>query len=252
MTDRGVSEVLGFVLVFAIITATIGIVYASGFGGLVTAQQAEQLSNMERAFDVLDDNMADLHRRGAPSRATEVKLAGGTISLADRTTVSVTVTNDSDANHNDTFTIHPRPIVYHGAGDQSVVYVLGSTFRAGDDGAAMLSSPDFVVDSDRAVLPMTATYAGTSTTSTGGQGTVLIVAHVQSRSVPVDFTTAQGHTATLNVTITSPRADAWRRYFESNGYTVTHHVPGETVSANRTVSGHVQIASHSVTVEFDA
>lgn len=249
MTDRGVSEVIGFVLIFSLVTATIGMVYATGFSGLDDARNDEQVENMARAFDVLDDNVDDLSRQGAPSRATEIKLAGGSIRMADRINASVTVTNNSEPNDNASFELHPNPLVYDTRDGQTVEYVLGSTFRSNGAGTAMATKPDFEVDSRRAIFPMIGTYRSGST-NIAGHSTVHIVASVNSRRIPISFSTGAGHDATLNVTIDSSSADAWQRYFEANGYNTTT-ISGTTVSANRTVSDDVYVSFTSVTVEFD-
>ena len=68
---RGVSEVISFVLVFSLIAATVALVYVSGIGGLESTRSSQRVTNAERAFDVLHDNIANIHRRCTPSRATE-------------------------------------------------------------------------------------------------------------------------------------------------------------------------------------
>lgn len=77
MDNRAVSEVVGFVLTFSLVTMAIAIVFTAGFGGLQDTQQAEQVNNVERAFDVLDTNVQEVQRQEAPSRATEMRLSGG-------------------------------------------------------------------------------------------------------------------------------------------------------------------------------
>lgn len=74
MNDRGVSDTLGFVFVFAIILSTVAVVTTIGMAGLQDTRDVERVNNAERAFDILGDNMEDIADRGAPSRATEVKV----------------------------------------------------------------------------------------------------------------------------------------------------------------------------------
>jgi hypothetical protein len=93
MDDRGVSEVIGFVLVFSLITMTIAIVSVTGIGGLQDAQQAEQVNNVERAFDVLDDNFDEIQRQQAPNRTTELKLVDGSIGLGEEIEITVRIDN---------------------------------------------------------------------------------------------------------------------------------------------------------------
>jgi hypothetical protein len=83
---RAVSETLGFVFAFALIVTTTGIVFTVGQGGLQNAQDQERLNNAERAMDVLAQNMNDLNRRSAPSRATEIRLSEASIAYGDPVT----------------------------------------------------------------------------------------------------------------------------------------------------------------------
>ena len=92
---RGVSETIGFVLVFSLIVLTVGVVLTVGYGGLQDARDAERVNNAERAFDVLADNVEDITHRGAPSRGTEVRLAEASLGAGSPTYLNVTGVNDS-------------------------------------------------------------------------------------------------------------------------------------------------------------
>jgi hypothetical protein len=89
MTDRAVSDVIGYVLVFSLIIATVGIVTAVGFSTIEDRQRDERINNVERAFDVFAANVEDVYRGGAPSRATEIRLSGGTLQYGEPVTITV-------------------------------------------------------------------------------------------------------------------------------------------------------------------
>ena len=57
--DRAVSDVLGYVLIFSLITSSVGVVYVAGYGSLDSLRNAERFNNAERAFDVLDSNLEE-------------------------------------------------------------------------------------------------------------------------------------------------------------------------------------------------
>ncbi|TKX76356.1 hypothetical protein EXE53_32325, partial [Halorubrum sp. SD626R] len=84
--DRGVSNVVGYVLVFSLVTVTIGTVFTVGLAGVEDRQEAARLANVERAFEVLDDNVRDIQRYDDPSRSTEIRMNGGRLAVADPTT----------------------------------------------------------------------------------------------------------------------------------------------------------------------
>ena len=216
MNDRGVSEALGFVLVFALITGTVGIVYATGISGLQDAQEAEKLNNVGRAFDVLADNVEDLYSTGAPSRATEVKLAGGSIGTAEPMTVEIRAENSSDPLHNETYIVVAEPIIYRDGSGTSILYVQGAVLRSEAGGAAMLSEPDWIAGRKRAALPLITTYGDGG--EIAGSGTALVVTEGRTHSLDPPFSVNGSSTAVVNVTVTSPRVDAWKQYFIDRGY----------------------------------
>ncbi|NHN58347.1 MULTISPECIES: hypothetical protein [Halorussus] len=176
MTERGVSDVVGFVLVFALITSTAAIVYTVGFSGLQDVRAEERLSNAERAFDILADNVADLHHRGAPSRATEIKLSDATLGYGDETTLTVEVAGAGSPTPSYSTTL--EPIAYAPADSPArLVYENGAVFRErpGVGGVVRHESGAMFRDgaTRTAVIPLVQTRR-TGTASVGGSSTVRI------------------------------------------------------------------------------
>lgn len=222
MTDRAVSEVLGFVFAFALVVATVGAVYTFGIDGLQDAQEDEQINNAERAFDVLADNLADIHRHGAPSRATEISLAGATLSVGEPITVTVTAVNSSDPDDNTSVSMHPRPLVYSGIQNTRIIYVGGAVIRADGDANIMRIEPGWIVTGRNAVIPFVHTYRTGETKKLSGEKTVLVVARRQGSSLERQLLTDTGPGdpyLRVNITVDSPQTSAWKRYFESEGFT---------------------------------
>ena len=216
MSDRGVSEALGFVLVFALVTATIGIVYATGISSLHAAQQAEKVNNVERAFDVFADNVEDLHRSGTPSRATEVKLAGGALGTGEPVVIQVAAVQVGSPSRNATYSVSYEPVVYEAESGTKLSYTGGAVVRSNSRGAVMLSEPGWIVGPNRSVIPLISTHGGDG--GVAGEGAVLIVAQRRSRSLQGPFEAGTGSTVRVNVTVTSPRVAVWKQYMEDQGY----------------------------------
>lgn len=251
MTDRGVSEVLGFVLVFAIVTATIGVVFASGFTGLADVQHAEQLENMGRAFDVLDDNLADLHRRSAPSRATELKLAGGSVGTGDAVDLTVHVVNTSNTSKNETFLMSANPVIYDDGEGTEIVYSMGAVFRTDDGNTVMLSQPGWLNDSTRAVIPFIVTFPQDTSEQLGGHTKLLLVARRDSTSLKGPFTASGGADVRVNVTVDSPRAEAWKRYFEDRGFTALDADASDDVVKYQFLTDAVYVPKTSIELDIE-
>ncbi|MDZ5813061.1 hypothetical protein U4E84_17130, partial [Halorubrum sp. AD140] len=179
---------------------TIAVTFTVGLGGLEDAQLAERDTNVERAFDVLHDNFNDLSRDGVPSRATELRLGGGTLTTDANSRLAINgsagggLANDSTA------------VVYRGAGDTEIRYEYGAVIRTDGGGSVMIREPDLLVG-DRTVFGFVDLRPRGDTT-VGGERTVLVRATLaDDRSVP-----EAGESVTLS--FEGPTVDAWERYFE--------------------------------------
>ncbi|MEZ3164071.1 hypothetical protein ABNG03_07985 [Halorubrum sp. RMP-47] len=199
--DRGVSETVGFVLVFALITSTIAVTFTVGLGGLEDAQLAERDNNVERAFDVLHDNLNDISRNGVPSRATEIRLGGGRLAFATDSNIQI---YDQTNGPNESLAVSSTAIVYHGTGDTEIRYEHGAVIRSDGGGSVMLREPD-IMFGETALIGLVAIGQG-ATESVGGDRTVLV------------RTDRGGRTATevnenVTIQVRGSTADAWERYF---------------------------------------
>lgn len=204
MTDRAVSDVLGYVLVFSLIVSTIGMVYTTGVGGLNDVREAEKLSNGERAFDVLDSNLADLVSGTANVRATEVKLEDATLGFSDPVTVTVSVENGSS------YEAELRPVYFSGTNRETrIVAANGAVFRQQGSEAVLRNEPDLVVGSSKAVVPLLLTR--TRASDRAGSGHVLVRTKVADRAV----VRLDAPDQEVTITVESPRAGAWADYLEA-------------------------------------
>lgn len=250
MTDRRAqSEVLGFILVFAVIVASTGIVYTVGFSSLEDARTAEQLNNMERAYDILDDNVRDISRRGAPSRATEIDLGGGGFRFGEEVNITVTATNTTNASDNRSISATTRPLVYTLDG-RSVVYTSGATIRENRDGSVMTSSPEWVFGGQRVLLGVLTAQADDDREAVGGQTSVLVRTRTRNRGAET-LTTGSSSKANVTVEVESPRAAAWAQYFEQQGLTAVGDGPadGDVSYKFETETAYLQFTT--TTVEFE-
>lgn len=210
--ERGISEVIGFVIVFSLILATIAIVYAGGFAGLTDARDVEQANNAERALDVFASSMEKMARGQAPNRAIEIKLSDSQLTLGELHGASVN--NSSDVlvaempQH--------RPIIYQMNRDSKIVYEHGAVIRVDDGAASMQREPDFLFDEKRTVIRHIETAnLPQGSLHVAGDTTVLIRSTVIASDLQYSGDESGSITFALNTS--STRAVAWERYLESEG-----------------------------------
>jgi hypothetical protein len=204
--NRGASEILGYVIIFALIISVIGFVTTLGMPALTNVQDAEQASNAERAFDVVGDNLAAVYERDAPSRSTEIDLGDSTIYYGDPVTVNVTVWKGGTAESNVT---DLRPIVLRVSDETSLIYEGGAVFRTDGDNGLVLRNPPMLLSSDRVHVPVVKTTAP-AVESAGGT-TILLRGESSERSIQ---RVERSGVSQVNVSVESPRHELWKRYFE--------------------------------------
>ncbi|MFC5278717.1 hypothetical protein ACFPM1_08120 [Halorubrum rubrum] len=221
------SDVVGYVLVFALVTATIASVFAVGMAGLEDRRNAERVENVERAFDVLDDNLRDIQRYGDPSRATEIRLSGGELSLSSTTTITVEQVDSSGTRIGNNSTAEVDAVTYT-RGETTIGYDAGAQFRTDGETTLFRSTPRFASSptANRTVIPIVrTTHSENGPSAINGGGTVQIAAEVGGVNW-MAFPESGLDPHAIRVRIESPRADAWKQYLaETDGFTID---PGET------------------------
>ncbi|WP_280537953.1 hypothetical protein [Halopenitus sp. POP-27] len=201
--SRGASEVLGFILVFSLIVASVGIVFTAGLGGLQDLRDDERVSNAERAVDVLAQNHADVIE-GAPSRSTQIRLAGASLRIGDPVTFATETGGTTD-----TWNATPISVA---VGGRAIHLVNGAVIREDPGGSALLRDPAGIASSEAFVVHQTRHRTG-STAAVGGDRTVQV--RLERRGQP-DAIVREGPTdLTLNVSTTRP--GPWHRHYDERG-----------------------------------
>jgi hypothetical protein len=211
--DRGVSEVLGFMLSFSVVVLSVGLIYTSGYAALVDLQESEQLDSAERAMGALGGTFAELERGEGPARGSEVRLRGASMELTEGTHLQVTVHRMAGT---ETYDYTVDRLAYRWKGTD-IAYDAGAVVR--DDpgpGSYLVRRPNFVCRDDAAVVSIVDLTTNGST-SLSRSGSVLVESRVAARELdyPSDDAAGSGAPTQVKVTIVdSPSEDAWARYFE--------------------------------------
>lgn len=215
--DRAVSETVSFVLVFALVIASVGTVYAVGVSELEETRDAERVENAQRAFDVLADNVRDVIE-GAPSRGTEVKLAEATLRSTDDTAVNVTV--DPADGPKQFWAYSSAALVYDAASGGEIRLSNGAVLRDSvRGGESVVRGPPLIVDDDGKRVHITLIrqeHVGSA--AVGGSQTVRIRT---AGSTAQRFYDDAGVDHDVRVNVTTPYTDAWARQYNASGFDCT-------------------------------
>lgn len=79
--DLGVSETIGFIIIFGITITGIGLVTLYGYPALVNAQADANIRNMERNMIVLQSDVNSLVYKSVPYKETTMQVSGGVLSV---------------------------------------------------------------------------------------------------------------------------------------------------------------------------
>lgn len=249
-TDRGVSETVGFVLVFSLVVASVGTVYAVGYTGLEDARDGERVDNAQRAFEVLAYNVEDLTHRGAHSRATEIRLAEADLRTGTPTRVNVSgdYRTDNASQEMDFYTgnVTLTPLVYRAGGSTDRIRYVGGAVLRGRETMTFVEEPEFVVDDDRVLIPVVQTSVSGSR-SVGGSTTVL----VRTERTLSDVVVAEvDEYDAVTVRLHTPYVRPWRRYFEARGLSCVTP-DADTLECTATDVGRVYVVIYDVEVTLE-
>ncbi|MFB6085131.1 MAG: hypothetical protein ABEJ94_12890 [Halorientalis sp.] len=204
-SNRALSNVVGFVLAFAVIVSAVGFVSVFGVGVLENVQQAEQEDNAELALNALANNFDEVVRGDAPRRSSVVDLNGGSLYVRNETKITVTVEHGGTASPA-VYEIYPGTIQFDtGPGnDERIVYQNGAVLRGNTraGGAAVVENqPRMVCRENVAILSLV--RLNESVNVGYGGGTVRITG-TRERTVllyPRNTTGVQNATSATTVTV---------------------------------------------------
>lgn len=244
MLNRGQTETLGFVLVFAIITASIGIVYATGFTGLNDVREFEQVNNAERAFEVMAGNIQDLTHRIAPSRSTEIKLADAQLRIADEIQIQV---NDPDSSYNITYGL--RPIIYDPDTGTEIVYEQGAVIRSQRDSGILVRESTLVLNENRSVIPIVHTRLSGDRQISGSSTVLLRADHSKTR---LDYVNDSASNNKIWINITSPRAPVWHNHLSTSFDNVTCEDVTDDTTACQVTTDRVYVPVYQIDLSIES
>lgn len=235
---RGQSELVGFILIFGIVILAIGLLTATGYAGLTSAQDHERTNTGQLAMVGLADNIDDVASNRAPSRATELTLSDASLSLDEPETITIEGERVSDPTDNFSHTQSTQPIVWDDGRGTDVRYVAGSVIRSDEGNAVIVREPSVLLTDEALVMQLVNTHAD-EYEAIGGSGTVL----VQTRHEGSELVHVEEGTYEVTITVTTSAPDAWDAMLSETPAIDACTIDEETVSCT------LQTEQVAITVE---
>jgi hypothetical protein len=89
--ERGVSETVGFMIIFGITLTGIAMVTLYGYPALLQEQQNSNIKNIEKTMLVLQSDLKSLTLKGIPYQETAIQVNGGTLKVDPSTLAHFTL-----------------------------------------------------------------------------------------------------------------------------------------------------------------
>ncbi|HOS82998.1 MAG TPA: hypothetical protein PK445_09775 [Methanolinea sp.] len=171
--EQGVSETVGFIIIFGIVMTGIGMVTLLGYPALLQQQQEANIRNMEKTLIVLQTDLNSIAFKNVPYQETTVQVSGGTLSilkdLPDRPYFSLQIPGVGER------VFRTGKLKYISDDGTTISLENGAVVKRynGIEGSVMISKPRWFYDSTThtVVIPMI-TINGSQDFSQTGIGTV--------------------------------------------------------------------------------
>ena len=153
--DGGVSESIGFMLIFTIVIAGIALVTLYGYPLLLQQQVGAEEKIMEKNMIVLQNDFKSLAYKTVPYKETSLKIGGGSLTVYNESDSlsSFTIYNQSDPTHPIVNNFRPGELLYESVSAQTNIslqngaVVLQPRIRQGStNGSVMLAEPRWFYD----------------------------------------------------------------------------------------------------------
>ncbi|WP_298667421.1 hypothetical protein [uncultured Methanofollis sp.] len=158
--SEGVSEAIGFILIFGLVLTGIALITLYGYPMLTQQQSNADVRNMEQTMVVLQNDIKALCFKSVPYKETALQVNGGSLAVVNATNTGERFKIEAikiDGSANDTANIaigkegltpfSPGMLVYTSDGqDATIALENGAVIRAQAGGSAMIAEPRWYTD----------------------------------------------------------------------------------------------------------
>ncbi|ETA68275.1 hypothetical protein MettiDRAFT_1733 [Methanolobus tindarius DSM 2278] len=209
-TNAAVSETLGYILLFAIVTLSMGVIYAIGYPALQSNMDANVFESAEQNFIVLQSNMERVAFDQTPVKVLKLKLQASSIAVTNESSISVAY----DGNHMEPY---PTGEIVFSKDEKTIAYEIGSVFKKYPSEASVMVSepPIYVTSLDNTNVTNIGIVSLNGNSQMGGKGIATINLRHNSSNMSMSNSTTN-----VSVLINSTHAFKWEEYLGEMGFTV--------------------------------
>jgi hypothetical protein len=222
--EPGVSETIGFIIIFGIVMTGIAIVTLYGYPALLQEQQNANVKNMEKNMLVLQSDVRSLTFKSVPYQETSIQVSGGTLLVKPPSSLSYFQISNQSSDLTPPISI--GQILYESSDNTATIALENGAIHIrywNTPGSAMLSTPQWFYDTsdpnNKTYVIQLITLNGSSYLAQTGIGRIQLALDTTPGHEPSQIT--HDISSGENITITyAPDPDwnyrvAWKNYFNS-------------------------------------
>lgn len=238
--NAAVSETLGYILLFGIVTLSMGVIYAIGYPALQTNMDANVFESAEQNFIVLQSNMERVAFDQTPVKVLKLKLQSSSIAVTNDSSISVTTSGGDSWNYTTGEIVFSKD-------EKTITYEMGAVFKKYPREATVMVSepPIYVTSFENTRVTNVGIVSVDGNSQMSGKG----IATVNLRHNSSDMYMSNSATD-VRLLINSTHALKWEEYLEEMGFSIDNNATtSSSVSAyiNNTM---LIMSNHSVDVDI--
>lgn len=244
--DKGVSETIGYILVFAIVLTGIAGIVLFGVTMLNDAKSRNNIQNIQQGFSVVQSDMKRVALEKTPIKTSKMHVEGGAIAT-NYTTSTLQVDFDGHHYQNATGTITYQP-----SGNNQLLSIENGgiwEIYGGPSSDAMISAPRIYSSPESSTLFINVICLRGNETTFGGSGTINLIMKYAGNTVKT-YDASLPSDATITIQTNYP--SAWARFFQDSidGLPVnTVSVDNTTVTVKISSVSEVVVSEHTILLE---
>ncbi|MBP1910098.1 DUF7289 family protein [Methanolobus bombayensis] len=239
-SNAAVSETLGYILLFAIVTLSMGVIYAIGYPALQSNMDANVFESAEQNFIVLQSNMERVAFDQTPVKVLKLKLQSSSIEVSNESAISVTTSDGFSWNG------ATGEIVFS-KDEKTISYENGAVFKKYPrEATVMISEPSIYATSfENTTVTNIGIVSVNGHSQLSGKGIATVNLKHNSSSMNMSSSTTD-----VIVLINSTHASKWKEYLEEAGFSIDNNA-----TTSSSVSAHINdtmliMSNHDVDVDI--
>jgi len=209
MDSRGISEVLGYILILSIIILITSVSFVYSYSVITDTKERVKFESMNQGFRKIQNMVEYTAYTKNPRKSIRLLVNEGMISVKEHNEINITVRSGNSTLYNSKYNVGLIEYEYE---NYKVAFENGGVWQKSFEGVSIVSEPRIFIYRKQVANEMIVFVALTKlqgNSSVGGYGFVDVLVEYNSSE-----TRAFNNSGYIYLNITSEYAGAWNSYFE--------------------------------------